>query len=87
MPVLHNNKCPRSPLSWRSGPGGGPTSTITKRQALMANRTDQPPEQPTPRTCTGCGGNGGRTEDTSSNGITRQNWVSCGSCGGSGEAR
>lgn len=28
--------------------GARPTSTITKRQALMANRTDQPQGQPTP---------------------------------------
>lgn len=42
-----NNKA-TGPLSWRSGPVARPTSTFTKRQALMANRTDQPQGQPSP---------------------------------------
>jgi DnaJ-class molecular chaperone len=49
-------------------------------------RTDRPPQQPTPRTCTGCNGDGGRTVDTSSNGIVRQNWKTCDTCNGSGTA-
>ncbi|MFF9088624.1 hypothetical protein ACF1BE_19770 [Streptomyces sp. NPDC014991] len=36
------------------------------------------------QTCTGCNGAGGRVEDTSADGITRQNWKSCTACGGTG---
>ncbi|MFF9569915.1 hypothetical protein [Streptomyces sp. NPDC014685] len=36
------------------------------------------------RACGSCGGSGGRMEDTSSDGVIRQNWVTCGSCRGSG---
>ncbi|MFB6814509.1 hypothetical protein ACFCV8_08180 [Streptomyces sp. NPDC056347] len=36
--------------------------------------------------CQSCGGQGGRTEDTSSDGVTRQNWVMCRSCNGSGQS-
>ncbi|MET7933469.1 hypothetical protein [Streptomyces sp. NPDC005322] len=38
-------------------------------------------------TCTSCGGAGGRTEDTSSGGVTRQTWRSCSSCSGTGTTR
>lgn len=34
--------------------------------------------------CTSCGGAGGRTVDTSSGGVSRQTWQTCGSCRGSG---
>ncbi|MFJ4633658.1 hypothetical protein [Streptomyces sp. NPDC088847] len=36
------------------------------------------------QSCDACGGNGGHTETISDNGVTRQNWVRCGSCNGSG---
>ncbi|MDX2981608.1 hypothetical protein ACTFBT_38190 [Streptomyces microflavus] len=39
------------------------------------------------RPCTSCQGAGGRTVDTSSDGVTRQHWQSCTPCGGTGEAR
>ncbi|WP_331763427.1 hypothetical protein [Streptomyces anulatus] len=37
--------------------------------------------------CTRCGGTGGQTIDTSSDGVSRQNWQSCQPCGGTGVAR
>lgn len=37
--------------------------------------------------CTSCGGQGGKTVDTSSDGVTRQHWQSCQPCGGTGVAR
>ncbi|ROQ65293.1 hypothetical protein EDD95_8156 [Streptomyces sp. CEV 2-1] len=37
--------------------------------------------------CTSCGGQGGRMVDTSSDGVTRQNWQSCTACSGTGAAR
>ncbi|MFD7532227.1 hypothetical protein ACFV8E_32310 [Streptomyces sp. NPDC059849] len=36
--------------------------------------------------CQSCGGQGGQTVDTSSDGVTRQNWVICQTCRGSGAA-
>ncbi|MFD8937909.1 hypothetical protein ACFV0R_22120 [Streptomyces sp. NPDC059578] len=36
------------------------------------------------RPCTTCNGAGGKTEDTSSGGVTRQTWKRCGSCNGTG---
>ena len=36
--------------------------------------------------CGTCHGNGGKTVDTSSNGIQRRNWKTCGTCQGSGQA-
>lgn len=39
------------------------------------------------RACSSCGGQGGQVVDTSSGGVTRRNWQSCGDCGGTGEAR
>ncbi|MFI1562174.1 hypothetical protein ACH4ZX_03770 [Streptomyces sp. NPDC020490] len=39
-------------------------------------------QQPTP--CGTCHGTGGTTVDTSSDGITRQNWQSCTTCHGTG---
>lgn len=36
------------------------------------------------RTCTSCGGAGGRTETTRDGEVTRQTWRSCGTCRGSG---
>lgn len=51
----------------------------------MPERTDQPAAQPTPQACTGCSGSGGRIVDTSSDGITRQNWITCQACGGTGK--
>ncbi|MFJ2900255.1 hypothetical protein ACIO87_35945 [Streptomyces sp. NPDC087218] len=36
------------------------------------------------RACASCHGQGGRMEDTSSDGVLRQTWVTCGSCRGSG---
>ncbi|MFD3851767.1 hypothetical protein ACFWVB_38740 [Streptomyces microflavus] len=39
------------------------------------------------RPCTSCQGAGGRTVDTSSDGVSRQHWQSCTPCGGSGVAR
>ena len=41
-------------------------------------------QQPTPQACTGCGGQKGKVVDTSSNGVTRQNWESCQGCSGTG---
>lgn len=38
------------------------------------------------RPCTSCNGKGGRVIDTSSDGIQRQTWESCGGCGGTGWA-
>lgn len=40
-----------------------------------------------PRPCPSCGGTGGATVDTSSDGVTRQSWQSCQGCGGTGVAR
>ncbi|MFD4224757.1 hypothetical protein [Streptomyces griseus] len=37
--------------------------------------------------CTSCGGKGGKTVDTSGDGVSRQNWQSCQPCGGTGVAR
>ncbi|GHB18858.1 hypothetical protein GCM10010392_54390 [Streptomyces clavifer] len=37
--------------------------------------------------CTSCHGAGGKTVDTSSDGVSRQHWQSCGACSGSGAAR
>ncbi|MDT0432895.1 DnaJ-like cysteine-rich domain-containing protein [Streptomyces salyersiae] len=39
------------------------------------------------RACSLCGGQGGQVVDTSSGGVTRRNWQSCGDCGGTGESR
>ncbi|MFB7049674.1 hypothetical protein ACFCX7_26475 [Streptomyces microflavus] len=39
------------------------------------------------RPCTSCQGAGGRTVDTSSDGVSRQHWQSCTPCGGTGVAR
>lgn len=39
-----------------------------------------------PRPCGTCQGAGGHTVDTSSGGVTRQNWQPCGTCRGSGTA-
>ncbi|MER5501289.1 hypothetical protein ABT096_29370 [Streptomyces sp. NPDC002561] len=36
------------------------------------------------RECSSCRGQGGRMEDTSSDGVIRQHWVTCSSCRGSG---
>ncbi|MFE7616824.1 hypothetical protein [Streptomyces sp. NPDC057496] len=36
------------------------------------------------RACSSCHGQGGRMEDTSADGVIRQNWVTCNSCRGSG---
>lgn len=41
-------------------------------------------EQPTPQPCTTCQGRQGQVVDTSSNGVTRQNWQSCSPCNGTG---
>jgi DnaJ-class molecular chaperone len=38
----------------------------------------------TARTCTACQGNGGRTETTTSGGVTRQTWRTCTACRGTG---
>ncbi|WP_236568723.1 hypothetical protein [Streptomyces sp. MBT58] len=37
--------------------------------------------------CSSCQGVGGRTIDTSSDGVTRQHWQSCTACSGTGVAR
>ena len=34
--------------------------------------------------CGACNGTGGKTVDTSENGVSRQNWQSCGTCHGTG---
>lgn len=36
------------------------------------------------QTCGSCGGVGGRTEDTSADGVTRQSWKTCQACNGTG---
>ncbi|MFD4833189.1 hypothetical protein ACFWPV_25515 [Streptomyces uncialis] len=51
-------------------------------QEAEGARTSSGPESEL--ACTACGGNGGRVEDTSSGGVRRQTWISCGSCSGSG---
>ncbi|WP_276314458.1 hypothetical protein [Streptomyces sp. Z26] len=38
-----------------------------------------------PRPCGSCNGQGGRVEDTSSGGVTRQHWVRCAPCSGTGQ--
>ncbi|MFL4496474.1 hypothetical protein ACJ6WD_35330 [Streptomyces sp. VTCC 41912] len=38
------------------------------------------------QSCGQCDGAGGRTEDTSSGGVSRQNWVTCTACRGTGVA-
>ncbi|MGW0607810.1 hypothetical protein [Streptomyces sp. NPDC002640] len=45
------------------------------------------PVVPVAGACGSCGGAGGRVEDTSSDGVTRQTWRPCTSCGGTGSAR
>ncbi|WP_435841873.1 hypothetical protein [Streptomyces globisporus] len=45
------------------------------------------PASQTGRPCTSCGGQGGRTIDTSGDGVSRQSWQSCVPCGGTGVAR
>lgn len=50
----------------------------------MPERTDQPPEQPSPRACGDCKGDCGKTVDTSSNGKTIQTWQNCEPCHGTG---
>ncbi|MFJ8870791.1 hypothetical protein ACIRD6_34225 [Streptomyces sp. NPDC102473] len=37
--------------------------------------------------CGSCQGAGGKVVDTSSDGVSRQHWQSCGNCGGTGVAR
>ena len=37
--------------------------------------------------CTTCQGQGGKTEDTSSHGVTRQTWRTCPVCRGAGVRR
>ncbi|MEW2313547.1 hypothetical protein AB0918_33760 [Streptomyces sp. NPDC006864] len=39
------------------------------------------------RPCTPCQGAGGKTVDTSGDGVSRQNWQTCVPCGGTGVAR
>lgn len=39
---------------------------------------------PQPQACTGCGGTGGTTVDTSGGGVHRESWQTCRSCGGTG---
>ncbi|MEU2762964.1 hypothetical protein [Streptomyces sp. NPDC007094] len=39
------------------------------------------------RSCKSCGGTGGRTVDTSSDGVSRQHWQTCTTCNGTGAAR
>jgi DnaJ-class molecular chaperone len=39
---------------------------------------------PKPRQCARCDGAGGRTVNTSSGGVTRQSWVRCEPCYGTG---
>ncbi|MFJ8538143.1 hypothetical protein [Streptomyces sp. NPDC093591] len=51
----------------------------------MPNGTDKPPEQPTPRTCTTCGGQRGYTETTPKPGGGHTSvFRTCTSCGGTG---
>ncbi|MER5213682.1 hypothetical protein ABT063_24700 [Streptomyces sp. NPDC002838] len=52
----------------------------------MPERTDQPPEQPTPAPCTDCNGSGGIVETTTADGVLRQTWHGCKPCGGTGRA-
>jgi DnaJ-class molecular chaperone len=52
----------------------------------MPERTDQPPEQHSPRTCTACSGDGGRTINTSHDGVTVETWQYCNGCSGTGTA-
>jgi DnaJ-class molecular chaperone len=35
-------------------------------------------------TCTSCGGTGGRTETTTTDGVLRQTWRTCTACRGTG---
>lgn len=43
-------------------------------------------EQQQSQPCGSCQGAGGTVVDTSSDGVSRQNWVSCGQCHGRGSA-
>jgi DnaJ-class molecular chaperone len=42
----------------------------------------RPPSTPQP--CASCAGRKGQVVDTSSGGVIRQNWISCGPCNGTG---
>lgn len=40
--------------------------------------------QPTPRTCTSCRGDGGKTVKTTSGSVTHETWKRCAPCRGTG---
>ncbi|MEE1735468.1 hypothetical protein PUR49_02815 [Streptomyces sp. BE147] len=56
-------------------------------QMLTRTVTFAPSAPAAGATCTRCGGTGGQTIDTSSDGVSRQHWQSCQPCGGTGVAR
>ncbi|MFL4910698.1 hypothetical protein ACJ6WF_48315 [Streptomyces sp. MMS24-I2-30] len=55
--------------------------TVAEKQARLARTV--PLAQ---NSCGSCGGSGGETVDTSEGGVTRQHWVRCGACNGTGKA-
>lgn len=72
-----------------------PTAGITRGEyGLLLRRTEHAarvhtalPNQTTPtceRACPDCSGAGGKTVDTSSGGVSRQTWKTCGTCRGKG---
>ncbi|MGW3954062.1 hypothetical protein ACWEKM_24785 [Streptomyces sp. NPDC004752] len=67
----------RIPAGWRA------PRTVAEMRARLAETV--PPVQ-AQQPCGACGGAGGRTVDTSSDGVTRQNWERCTACGGTGVA-
>lgn len=50
----------------------------------MPERIGHLAPEPTPQPCSTCQGRKGAVIDTSSNGVTRQHWQSCGPCSGTG---
>lgn len=50
----------------------------------MPDRNGQPPEQPSPRDCGSCRGDGGHAVRTTKGGKTLHVWESCKPCHGTG---
>ncbi|MFJ3973483.1 hypothetical protein ACIPYR_35820 [Streptomyces parvus] len=66
-------------------PGQAPQPVL-----YMTRRLTFAPSAPASQTggpCTSCDGQGGKTIDTSGDGVSRQSWQSCVPCGGTGVAR
>ncbi|WP_189268688.1 hypothetical protein [Streptomyces fuscichromogenes] len=73
LPVVVRSQDTRIPARRRA------PRTVAEMRARLAEVRDE-------QSCGACQGSGGHTETTSSGGVTRQNWVRCDSCKGSGSA-